>query len=700
MMALYEEFEPQPNRLANAHSAYLRGAALQPVGWYEYGPEAFAEARRQQKPLFLDIGAAWCHWCHVIDRESYEDPDIATYLNELYIPVKVDRDERPDIDARYQVAVQLLTGQGGWPLTVFLDAEGQPFYGGTYFPPEDRDGRVGFKRLLPQLADTFRHHKDELEEAACALSTRTRLANLSMAEAAPIGPETLQRITQSLQSHFNAEQGGFEHAAPKFPHPAAIELALRQCAVTSETPWRAVVETTLTAMGHGGIYDQLGGGFHRYTTDKHWIVPHFEKLAYDNALLLTNYVHAYALTGNLYYREIADGTLNFLLRELTDHKRGGFYSSQDADSDLHDDGHYWTWTHQELLESLPAEEFVVLARHYGISRAGNMPGTQRNVLHIAEPLAQIAARLQLPLVEVEARLLGGKRKLLALRHRRITPRVDTTKYAGWNALLASALLEAGTLLGRADALQAALQGIDTLLRDAYEPDHGIYHIFHTAVGADLPGFLDDQLYSAQALLGAYSVIGNAKYLDTARQLLDLCLARYWDDDQGGFFDRASAGSSTGPEFLQQPRKAIDDQPTPAPNAVVVLLMDRLDLLTIDEQYRGFARRTLEAFARHAPEYGTLAATYGLALSYHLQPPLWVTIAGAGDDARTQALRQAALECWQPGLFLAVPPADHQAQYPLGPEGQPLAYVCAGETCAEPTGDVEELRRIMREHAEW
>ncbi len=695
-MALYEEFEPRPNRLIDAQSAYLRSAAYQPIGWYEYGEEAFEAARREDKPIFLDIGAIWCHWCHVIDRESYENPQIATYLNELFIPIKVDRDERPDIDARYQLAVQFLTGQGGWPITLFLTPDGKPFFGGTYFPPEDRNEMTGLKTLLPRVAATYRHHRDDLETAANVIAERVVQAEANTTAHEALSDATYRHVLRGVRARFNVEQGGFEHGAPKFPHPGAVELALLQWHLSDDATWRVVAERTLETMGEGGIYDQLGGGFHRYSTDARWTVPHFEKLSYDNALLLQNYVHGYRATGNEFFREIAEGIWGYIARDLTDTRRGGFYGSQDADNGKDDDGSYWSWSFDEFNRLLSEDEAQVLIRYYGVRPEGQMPDG-RNVLHISERLPHLAEALGISLEEVQRRITSGRRKLQQARLRRKTPQIDKNKYAGWNALLISAVLEAGALLDMPEASEIGLQAMDTVLRDGYDPDHGFYHNFHAETGARLPGFLDDQAYMANALLDAFAASGKREYLEAARQTLDLCLANFWDDEQGGFFDLAQHRLAEGATvFLRQPRKLIEDMPMPAPNAALAVALDRLWLLTHDEHYHDVARRTLEAFAGHAADYGPFAAYYALAVFYHLHPPVTAVIIGHPEREETRRLASAALSTYRPGRQVAVfAPATPNLPYPAAPDEQALAYICAGQTCGKPTGDPEAVKELLR-----
>ncbi|MHB9023729.1 MAG: thioredoxin domain-containing protein [Armatimonadota bacterium] len=696
-MALYEEFEPRPNRLINAQSAYLRSAAYQPVGWYEFGPEAFTEALREDRPILLDIGAAWCHWCHVIDRESYENPEIATLINEHFIPIKVDRDERPDIDARYQLAVQILTGQGGWPLTVFLTPQGDPFYGGTYFPPEDQHGRVGMSTLLPRIAEAYRHRQLDLEKVSQRLAEAARLESARVNDPGLLSFAAFTKIANVTQLRFHPRDGGFEESGPKFPHPGAVELALLQWLLTGDETWRDVFAVTLMAMGRGGIYDQLGGGFHRYATDAAWLVPHFEKMSLENGLLLENYVHAYRATGNEFFHEIADGTLDFINGVLADHRDGGFYASQDADNSPTDDGDYWTWTQPEVREAVVPAISDVLIPHYGIGQSpGIVPATGKSVPHIAEEAEALARRLEVSGDEIRERIEHGEQLLAEIRRERHAPGVDTNKYCNWNAVLISALLEAGTLLNRPEAVNFALRSTDLLLSAAYDEDQGMYHGLISGAGARLPGFLEDQVFMARALLDAFTVSGKHDYLQAARRLLDLCIDHYWDTTGGGFFDltRERMQSEQIP-MLRQPRKAIEDLPGPAPNAIAALTLDRLWLLTRDDRYHEYAWKTLEAFADHAPGYGPFAAYYGLAVYYHYNPPALVTIIGRSDDEGTRQLRQTALAAYRPGRqVIAYAPDEEELPYPAAENGKAIAYLCAGERCAAPTSDAGELQRLL------
>ena len=373
------------NELAKAASAYLRSAAHQPVLWREWNGAAFAQAQAEDKPILLDIGAVWCHWCHVMDRESYENAEVARVINESFIPVKVDRDERPDIDARYQVAVSALTGQGGWPLTAFLTPDGKPFFGGTYFPPDDRSGRPGMKRLLEAIAHNYRTHRDQIHESAAKIAEAlSEVEHFKEGEEAA-DEQVVKAIVESIGGMFDAQNGGFGNA-PKFPHPTAIDLLLEAYLETRQEWLLTIVTTTLEHMGRGGVYDQIGGGFHRYSVDERWIVPHFEKMSYDNAGLLGNYLRAYQMTGNTFFREIALGILGFLENVLS-HPEAGFYASQDADINLDDDGDYFTWTLEELNAVLDGPEARVAALYYHIDAQGEMHhNPAKNVLFIDQPL--------------------------------------------------------------------------------------------------------------------------------------------------------------------------------------------------------------------------------------------------------------------------------------------------------------------------
>src|SRR5438270_2066628 len=384
------------NTLGTAGSSYLRSAAHQPIHWHEWGEAAFATAKRENKPILLDIGAVWCHWCHVMDRETYDDPKIAQIVNERFVAVKVDRDERPDIDSRYQIAVSAISGQGGWPLTAFLTADGKPFYGGTYFPPVEHYGRPSFRRVLASIAEAYKSKRDEVTESAQQVMSAISQAEAFAGRSADFSPAVIDKIIDSAAKTFDVQHGGFG-SSPKFPHPSALDLLIDRFAKNAEPYLGTIINTTLEKMAKGGVYDQLAGGFHRYSVDERWVVPHFEKMVYDNSELLKNYVHGYQVTGNEFFAEVARDIIGWMDEWLSDRERGGFYASQDADINMDDDGDYFTWTLDEARAVLSAEEAEVAALYYDIGQVGEMHhDPTKNVLFVAARVHQIAAKTTRP----------------------------------------------------------------------------------------------------------------------------------------------------------------------------------------------------------------------------------------------------------------------------------------------------------------
>jgi uncharacterized protein YyaL (SSP411 family) len=701
------------NALAEASSSYLRSAAHQPVDWRPWSAEAFEAARREDKPILLDIGAAWCHWCHVMDRETYESEEIARVINQYYVPVKVDRDERPDIDARYQMAVSALSGQGGWPLTAFLTPDGKPFYGGTYFPPDDRSGRPGMKRVLESIAHNYRAHKDDIVNSADRISEALSGTDQFQAGGQKASPSIAGRILESIGKMLDAQHGGFGQA-PKFPHPSALDLLLDRYLETRQNPLLAAITTTLEGMGRGGVYDQLGGGFHRYSVDERWRVPHFEKMPYDNAGLLVNYLRAYQATGNEFFREVALGILSFVETVLSG-PEGGFYASQDADYSLEDDGDYFTWTLDEVKAALDPQEAEIVAQHYNVEPQGEMHhNPAKNVLFIDQPIEAIAARLKLSPDEVKETLRTAKAKMLEARARRPTPFVDTTIYASWNGMMISALLESYKVLGLEEARDRALRTLDLLLTRAYDPAKGMGHCLlgsragtaasNSEFRASNFDLLDDQVFMAAALLDAFELTGRLPYFDHALELMETTIRRFWDEQGGGFFDTANdLGVRQGALLLT--RKAFQDSPTPAGNPTAVLVLDRLAHLAARPDFRDKAEATLDAFAAQAADYGLFAATYALALVNHFRPPVDVVVVGAPEDEKTKQLLKSAYAAeragkrvlaFEPELVKAGNlPAGLASTLPGLPlDGKPLALVCMGTSCRPPVETPEELAAFL------
>jgi uncharacterized protein YyaL (SSP411 family) len=722
------------NALSRASSSYLRSAMHQPIQWHEFGEEAFAAARAADKPMLLDIGAVWCHWCHVMDRESYEDPEVAAIVNEHYIAVKVDRDERPDIDSRYQIAVASLTGQGGWPLTAFLTPDGKPFYGGTYFPPADAYGRPSFKRVLLSIAQAYREkHGDVLEQAQLVESAIKRAESFP-GGTGKVSASVIDAILESARHMFDGVNGGFG-SAPKFPHPAALDLVMDQYVRgegaepshhtngTDKEDLRIIFTHTLEKMARGGVYDQLAGGFHRYSVDERWIVPHFEKMSYDNSELLKNYVHAYQATSNEFFAAVARDMIRWMDEWLSDRSKGGFYASQDADYSMDDDGDYFTWTLEEAKAALTADEFAVASLYYGLREDGDMHHNRaKNVLRISETrspegeahssVMEVARRKNIPREPTVALLASAQKKMYAARLQRPTPYVDKTVYASWNALCISAYLEAARVLNLSDARHFALRSLDRLLSDGWNVERGMKHVIAYSdpeaaqPEAPVPGVLDDYAFSVIACLDAYEATADLSYFRFARSIAEAMIAGFYDSEEGGFFDtRGFSGAAAALGILGTRRKPFQDSPTPAGNPAAAIALLRLHDYTNHNSYREKAERTLELYAGIAGQHGIFAATYGLAVVRFLQPHPQIVI--IGNDARAAELYRAAARPLQLTIAILRLDADKAVAQNLPPalaETIPnlpalakelsFAVVCSGFACQPPMFDASELERAL------
>ena len=689
------------NRLKDSASPYLRSAAHQPIDWYEWNENAFVRAKNEDKPILLDIGAVWCHWCHVIDRESYENPEIAKIINELFVPVKVDRDERPDVDSRYQAAISAISGQGGWPLTGFLMPDGRPFYGGTYFPPEDQQGRPSFRRVLLAVADAYKSKRDDLLKTADALSDAVAKAEAFSGARAKFDSAVVDAQISSMTQQFDIRHGGFGRA-PKFPHASAVDLLLARYRQTGEKHILAMAETTLEKMAKGGVYDQLAGGFHRYSVDERWLVPHFEKMSYDNSELLKNYLHGWQVTQNPFLRETAEGIIGWVNEVLSNQAAGGFYASQDADYSLDDDGDYFTWTLGELRAALAPDAARIMELHYDVEPQGEMHhNPEKNVLWIARSAGEIAKALELDEAAVRLIIASAKGNMLAARKPRPTPFVDQSMYVAWNAMFVSAYLDAARVLAGATGTHCktfALKTLDRMLREAWSETEGFTHRIG---GPALRGSLDDQVFAVLALLDAYEATLDAHYFCAAQRTMDLTIDRYGDSDAGGFFDRASDAPPMG--GLDVRRKPFQDSPTPSANSIAAMALTRLDAYTADQKYYEWAKKSLEAFAGVAPQYGLFAATYGLAATLFDAHPTQVVVTGPPGDRSAQRLEEAANSVFRFGkAVLRATPASSLENLPLAlretlphlPKDQASALVCAGNTCLPPVHTPEDLTRIL------
>lgn len=688
------------NSLSRAASAYLRSAQHQPIAWNEWGPEAFARAKRENKPVLLDIGAVWCHWCHVMDRESYENPSTAEIINANFVAVKVDRDERPDVDTRYQAAVSAISGQGGWPLTAFLTPDGEPYFGGTYFPPEERYGRPSFQRVLLTMADAYANRREEVQETAGSVMQAIEHNETFSGRAGDPGVPLLSKLIESIVKQFDERNGGFG-SQPKFPHPGALDLLIDVAARGGEEAAQAkhVATVTLEKMAAGGIYDQLAGGFHRYSVDERWIVPHFEKMAYDNSELLKAYAHAFQTFAEPQFAHVAKDILRWMDEWLSDRELGGFYASQDADDSLDDDGDYFTWTRDEAAAILTAHEFEAAAAHFNLRAVGDMHhNPAKNVLHRPGP-----ARTEgVDGAVADSLLESAKQKMYAARLLRKTPYIDKTVYTGWNGMCIAAYLAAGRALGLKAPIEFALKSLDRVLVAAWDPEGGLAHVVAYGEGiasTRIPGVLEDYAFVANAALDAWEATGELRYFTVAREIADVMLARFYDATGGGFFDTEFDATALG--ALSVRRKPLQDSPTPAGNPVAATALLRLAALVNDPVYERRAKETLETFAGIVEHFGLYAANYGLALRRSVEAPVQICV--VGEDALADELAATATARYQvnrsvvrlrPEQLGHLPPSLAETLPHLPPAEGSVAVVCRGNSCLPPIHRAEDLLATM------
>jgi uncharacterized protein YyaL (SSP411 family) len=692
----------------------------------EWGEAAFDRAAREDKPILLDIGAVWCHWCHVMDRESYEDPATAEIINEHFVAVKVDRDERPDVDTRYQSAISAISGQGGWPLTAFLTPEGKPYFGGTYFPPEDRHGRPSFQRVLLTMADAFANRRTEVDESAAGVMGAIEHNESFSGRAANPGPELVEKMVLSVLKSADLRHGGFG-GQPKFPHSSALDLLIdvasrggtrmvklngQQGTVTVAEAAKETVLQTLSKMAKGGIYDHLAGGFHRYSVDEHWVVPHFEKMAYDNSELLKNYVHAYQAFGEEEFAQVAREIVGWMDEWLSDRERGGFYASQDADFSPDDDGDYFTWTRDEAVEVLTPEELSVASMYYDIGEIGDMQhNVAKNVLHVKHTLDAVARKAGIGAEEARTLLESARRKLYAARLRRPTPFVDKTIYVAWNAMCISAYLAAGRVLDLPAAKAFALKSLDRVLGEAWIGSGRLAHVAAYGDPGDtsrpndkqkVAGGLDDYVFLGHAALDAWEATGELRYYEAAEDLTESALQRFYDPAGGAFFDTENpAAGERRLGVLGARRKPLQDSPTPAGNPAAAALLMRVGELNGRLDYAEKAQETLETFAGVVEHFGLYAATYALALQRLVREPVQVCV--VGEDAGAQALEATALARYAVnqsvvrfgGIVAGSLPPVLETTLPRLPRVQgSFAVVCSGHSCQPPVKSPEELTTVL------
>ena len=666
------------NRLADETSPYLLQHAHNPVDWFPWGDEAFARARSDDKPILLSVGYSACHWCHVMERESFENETVAGVMNAHFVNVKVDREERPDVDQIYMEAVQAMTGHGGWPMTVFLTPDGVPFYGGTYFPPDDRHGLPGFRRLLESLADAWKSRRGEVVQSAREIGSQlNRTAQLRGARSL-LTDELLYSAFQGLSSQFDEQWGGTGHA-PKFPQPMNWEFALRFWRRTRNERAETMLRTTLTRMARGGMYDQLGGGFARYSVDAEWLVPHFEKMLYDNGQLASLYLHAWLAFGDPEYRRVVEETLDYVLRDMTG-PAGGFYSAEDADSEGHE-GKFYVWTADELRAALTPEEADVASAYWGVDRGSNFEG--KSILYVAgEP--------------DPSRVATVRRKLFEVRERRVRPGRDDKVLAAWNGLACRAFAEAGRALARADYVAAAVRNAGFILREMRE--NGRLLRTWKAGRAKLKAYLEDYSLVAGALIDVYEATFDRRWLDEARALADDMLRLFWDDGVEGFYDTGSDHE----KLIVRPRNLFDNAvPCGSSSAIETLL--RLAELTGEAIYERRALAALRPMADLMGRYPTGFGRFLCALDFNIGPVAEVALVWRSADGVDPLVRQV-FGRFMPNRVVAgarVGDTIATAGIPLladrgAIEGRPTAYVCRNYTCQLPVTEPEALARQLDE----
>jgi uncharacterized protein YyaL (SSP411 family) len=679
-----------PNRLAKEQSPYLLQHRDNPVDWYPWGDEAFARARSEDKPIFLSIGYSTCHWCHVMEHESFETEPVADALNKDFVSIKVDREERPDVDDIYMRAVQMMTGSGGWPLSLFLTPDGRPFYGGTYFPPSSRWGRPGFVTILEAIANAWKTRRDELESSAGELFAHLDAEAEAEAGAGPAGAETLAAATRSIARQYDPQEGGFG-GAPKFPPAMRLELLIRDFLRTGSASSREMVERTLARMAAGGMYDQVGGGFHRYSVDAHWLVPHFEKMLYDNAMLARVYVLASRAFGAPEHAAVARETLDYLLREMTP-PGGGFFAAQDADSGGVE-GTFYVWDPDSLAAVVGREAAPIVAARFGVTPQGNFEDRQ-TVLSVVKSVGELAAEFARPEREIEALLREARAAMYAARAKRVAPGTDDKLLTDWSALAVSAFALAGRVLEEPRYEEAARAAADRILRNCRRDGRLLHR--EKAGAAAIPGFATDYAFFIEALLDLYEATFEPSYFQQALNLQET-LDRDFADPKGGYFLSAAAHDG----LIVRPKESYDGA-TPSSNSVAASNLLRLAAFTGDERFAERADRVFDAFGgllgRAAPAFPRLLC----ALDFRASGPREIVLAGEPGQEDFEALRRTVFA--SPDLNRVVAHVESAAAVPeLAPltrarstrDGRAAAYVCERFACQAPVTDPDALAGLLR-----
>jgi uncharacterized protein YyaL (SSP411 family) len=679
------------NRLIHETSPYLLQHAHNPVDWYPWGEDALKKARSENKPILLSIGYSACHWCHVMERESFEDEKIAALMNELFVNIKVDREERPDLDEIYMNAVQMLTGRGGWPMTVFLTPDGKPFYGGTYFPPEDRQGMPGFPRILMGVSQAYRERPQDVEKSVAQIVSALHRMSESRGVTKNIAETIIADSCEKISRAYDAENGGLGQA-PKFPNPGVYELFLRHYHHSKNERYLEMISHTLTKMAQGGIYDHLGGGFHRYSVDPKWLVPHFEKMLYDNAQLLRTYAQAHMITREPLFKSVVEETADYLLREML-HPEGGFYSTQDADSEG-EEGKFFVWTPEEVTRLLGEEDSEIFCRIYDVSDEGNFE--DKNILHPILTTEQASKLFRKEKAEIEALIARAKEKLLVEREKRVKPFRDEKIIAAWNGLALSGLAEAIKVSPEPRYAEALNRTIDFIFSKMFR-DGFLLHT-HKDGQSKLLGYLDDYAFIAVGLLDVYEALFDRSALQRSIQLADTIIREFSDENGGGFF---YTGKSH--EQLVSRTKPVFDASIPSGNAMATQLLLRLAHITGKEEYFKRAEMVLHACydAMESQPFGF--AHMLCALDLYLSKPKEIVVVGNLDDSETVALVKQLQQYYLPNKVLQVAHPDERLEN-LSPllagktqlNGLPTIYVCQNFTCSQPVTSWAALKPLLEQ----
>jgi uncharacterized protein len=702
-MSIATNSEPtsrRPNRLIHEKSPYLLQHAYNPVDWYAWKAETFETAKREDKPIFLSIGYSTCHWCHVMERESFEDPEVAELMNQAFVSVKVDREERPEIDNAYMKVCQMVTGSGGWPLTIIMTPDQRPFFAATYIPKEDSFGRMGMMSLIPRIREFWKTRRPDVVNSSDEIVAALRKISAPLSSGT-LDEQVLDLAFQDLRARFDEQHGGFGHA-PKFPTPHNLFFFLRYWKRHDSGAALDMVERTLESMRRGGIYDHVGFGFHRYSTDAHWLVPHFEKMLYDQALLALAYTEAYQATRNGGYARTAVEILSYVSRDLTSHE-GGFYSAEDADSEGVE-GKFYLWTESEIGRLLSVDEADLVARAFNVSANGNFEDQGSdgpeggNILHQTESHQAIASRLGISVHEYESRWQAGREKLFNARERRIHPHKDDKTLADWNGLMIAAFARAAQVLGESRYAETARRAADFVLTRMRLPDGGLLHSYREGQ-ASVDGNVDDYAFMTWAMLELYEATFNVQHLQAALDLTTRTLRDFWDDDQGGFYFTAR----TSEEVLVR-SKEIYDGAVPSGNSVAVLNLIRLARMTGRSEFEESAWKTARAFARTLRESPAAHTQMMLGLDFATGPSFEVVISGKREAPDTRAMLDAIRSQFLPNKVVLFRPDDAdgrelarlaaftQSQASL--DGKATAYVCQNFRCNLPTTDVSEMLKNL------